>query len=384
MDIEREFFELNEGISYLILGPRGTGKSTYLKNNIKNSLIINLLEPDTLRSFLAKPERLYEVVNSSDKNNIIIDEIQKCPELLNVVHDLIEKNKKKVFILTGSSARKLKKTSSNLLAGRAIFKKFHPFIASELKDDFNLELALEVGLLPIVYNSKDKLNSLKTYLELYIKEEVKEEGLVRNAGDFYRALEVFSFSHAEQINISNIATEVEVGRKSIESYLSILEDLLISFRVPVFSKRIKKKVVKQAKFYFFDAGVFNYLKPGGVLEQHSNPIGAALEGLVAQHLRAWIDYTDNQDSLYFWRTKSGTEVDFIVYGNSGFYAIEVKNSKNIRRSDLKSLKSFIDDYPEAKPIILYRGKEVLKIDQIDCIPVDQFLINLIPKKEINT
>jgi predicted AAA+ superfamily ATPase len=369
--------------SFFLFGPRGTGKTTWLAENFPNALKIDLLLPNVLRTYIAKPERLLDLVAASTQTTIIIDEVQKAPELLSVVHSLIESKIAKQFILTGSSARKLKRTGVNLLAGRAISRHLHPFIATELGDNFNLDTALKFGLVPLVCASVSPVDTLKAYIGLYLREEIQSEGLVRNLGDFARFLEVISFSHATVLNVSNVARECEISRKTIEGYLGVLEDLLLSFTLPIFSKRAKRELVKHEKFYLFDAGVFRSLRLQGPLDIESEINGITLEGLIAEHLRAWNDYKNTPNKIYYWRTSSGTEVDFIVYGANCFWAIEVKNSKIIAPKDLRGLKTFCEDYPEATPLLLYRGSEKLRQQDILCMPVEEFLLKLDPRIEIN-
>ncbi len=366
--------------SYFLFGPRGTGKSTWLRTHYGDSLVLDLLEPDIMRSFSAKPERIRDLVYSMGlKKTIIIDEIQRVPELLSAIHALIEKKLNIQFILTGSSSRKLKRSGTDLLAGRLIKKEFHPFIAAEIGARFTLENALTNGMVPLVIMSGDPREVLKSYAALYVREEVQMEGLVRNIGNFSRFLEVVSFSHGSLLNVSNTARECEVERKVVTNYLSILEDLLLSFHLDVFSRRAKRILISHPKFYFFDAGVYSSLRPRGILDNSGDITGAALEGLVAQHLRAWCSYEGDRNRLYFWRTKSGIEVDFILYGETRFWAIEVKNKKLVNSSDLKSLKIFREDYPECRLILLYNGTERLSVDGIECIPCGEFLINLKPE-----
>ncbi len=365
--------------SFFLFGPRGTGKSTWLKMKYKDALTIDLLEPDVFRGYSARPERFREVVRGNpDKRTFIIDEIQKVPELLDAVHALMEANPDWQFILTGSSSRKLKRKGVDLLAGRALVRSLHPFMAVELGDKFSLECALRVGLVPLIFSSGNPDDTLKSYASLYINEEVQMEGMVRNIGNFTRFLEVISFSHGSVLNVSNVARECEVERKTVQGYIGILYDLLLAVSIPVFSKRARRATGQHPKFYFFDAGVFRSLRPAGPLDRPEEIEGAALEGLVAQHIRAWIDYSGFACKLYYWRTKSGTEVDFIIYGPEGFWAVEVKSSAKVRTIDLRSLKSFKDDYPECTPILIYRGVEKLKIGDIPCLPCDDFLRDLTP------
>ena len=367
--------------NFFLFGPRGTGKTTYLKQNYPDAMWIDLLEADIFRSYSAYPERLRETVLANpDKKTVIIDEIQKVPELLSVIHSLIENKIKKQFILTGSSPRKLKKTGADLLAGRVIKKMMYPFMAVELGKKFNLDNSLNQGLLPLVVSAIDPTSVLKTYASLYVREEVQAEGLVRNIGNFSRFLEAVSFSHGSVLNITNVARDCEVERKVVEGYITILEDLLLAFRLPVFTKRAKRSVVAHPKFYFFDAGVYRSLRPAGPLDKSEEIGGCALEGLIAQHLIAWDSYSGDKNRIYFWRTVAGSEVDFIVYGEDVFWAIEVKNTSKIRPEDLRALKSFKEDYPESTAYFLYRGRERLMKNGILCIPCNEFLLKLQPDR----
>jgi predicted AAA+ superfamily ATPase len=253
-------------------------------------------------------------------------------------------------------------------------------MAVELGKDFDLKNALQFGLVPLIISSPNPVDVLNTYIDLYLREEVKAEGLVRNIGNFARFLEVISFSHGSILNINNIARECAVSRKLIDGYLSVLEDLLLCFSLPVFTKRAKRTTVSHPKFYYFDAGIFNNLRAQGPLDSSDEIAGMAMEGLVAQHLRAWNDYQGAPYSLYYWRTRHGVEVDFIIYGAKGFWAIEVKNSKQIYPKNVRSLTYFCNDYPEAIPLLLYRGSERLKIKNILCLPVEDFLKDLNPCK----
>ncbi len=368
--------------SCFIFGPRGTGKSTWIKDHLTHTKIINLLDEKTYLQYLANPGYIKEVVlgNQDQYDTFVIDEIQKIPQMLDSIHDLIEDNKGLRFVLTGSSARKLKRAGVNLLAGRAILKKMHPFMAAELGDKFDLGHALQVGMLPLIVNAQNAQEKLATYISLYLKEEVQAEALVRNIGAFAKFLEIISFSHGGMLNASNVARECGVSRKIIDNYLSILEDLLLCYLLPVFDKRAKRETVSHVKFYYFDAGVYYHLRPKGPLDNVSEINGMALEGLVLQHLRAWVDYSNTQIELYYWRTQAGSEVDFIIYGEKYFIALEVKNATKIYSKDLKSLKTFVSDYNEATPILLYRGDEIIEKDGIKCWPVADFLRQLVPNE----
>ncbi|OEU82053.1 MAG: ATPase [Desulfobacterales bacterium S5133MH4] len=383
METIRRFFDPPRE-SFFLFGPRGTGKSTLVNERFKEALYIDLLDPETFRTFSAHPERLRErLLAAPDKRAVVIDEIQKVPQLLSLIHSLIEKKAGWQFVLTGSSSRKLKRAGVDLLAGRALLRSLHPFMAAELGDRFNFDTALQKGLLPLVLDSPDPGQVLQSYAALYLREEVQMEGVVRNVGNFSRFLEAISFSHASLLNISNVARECEVERKVVEGYVSILEDLLLSYRLQVFTKRAKRALVAHPKFYLFDAGVYRSLRPKGPLDRPEEIDGHALEGLVAQHLRAWIAYSKGDFSLHFWRTRSGVEVDFVVYGSEGLFAMEVKNSARIHPQDLRPLKAFKQDYPESKVYLLYRGKERLVKGDILCVPCGEFLEELRPGTEVD-
>ena len=368
--------------SSFLFGPRGTGKTTWLRQVFGQVPTLDLLDRETYRLYSARPERLRDWIAAQNNPEwVVIDEVQRIPELLDVVHQVMEEGIGIKFILTGSSARKLKRAGVNLLAGRASVMTLHPFMAAELGLDFNLDKALETGLVPVVHASNNRLETLNAYLGVYLDQEVKAEALVRNVGDFSRFLEVISFSHGSQLNIAEVAREVQINRNTAQGYVSVLEDLLLGFTVPVFSRRAKRVLVNHAKFYYFDAGVFRAARPRGPLDKLEEIGGAALEGFVAQHLQSWLAYRKGNDAkLYYWRTKSGNEVDFVVYGENVFAAIEVKNSKQIFSKDVKSLKTFKEDYPEATVFLSYRGCERVLMDGVLCIPCQDFLQTLHPHK----
>ena len=383
MEIISRFFQTSRQ-SFFLFGPRGTGKSTWIKEHYgNNAIIIDLLNPKIFRHFSAKPERLIESIDAKSKiKTIVIDEIQKAPSLLDVVHEVLETKQDHTFILTGSSARKLKRSGVDLLAGRALIKSMHPFMASELKAAFSLDKALEIGMLPLILYAKEPYETIQSYADIYVKEEVQMESLVRNVGSFTRFLESVSFSHASILNIADIARDCQVGRKTVEGYISILEDLLLSFCLPVFTRRAKRKLSSHPKFYFFDAGVFRSLRPQGPLDSPQEIDGAALEGLIIQHLRAWNAYRGETNKLFFWRTKSGNEVDIVIYGKDTFCAIEIKNTSQVKPKMLNGLLAFVEDYPEAKACLLYRGDFTMKTKNILCMPCSDFLLKLHPDRPI--
>jgi predicted AAA+ superfamily ATPase len=368
---------------FFLFGPRGTGKSTWLKESLAHAVFLDFLKPATLRTFQARPERFREFVDAHPgARTFVVDEVQRCPAILDVVHSLIEEHRNVRFVLTGSSSRKLKKAGVDLLAGRALKLSMHPFMAAELGEGFSLERALERGMLPVVHGARSAKAALDAYLDLYIREEVLQEGLVRSLDPFARFLEAASFSHGSQLVSSAIARECQIGRTTVDGYLKILADLMIAARLPVFAKRARRELVAHEKFYFFDSGVFRALRPKGPLDRPSEIDGAALEGLVFQHLRAWKDCSGGGASLGYWRTKAGVEVDFVVYGERNFAAIEVKNAAILHPGDFSGLKAFREDYPEAETLLLYRGRERFLRDGVWVVPVEDFLRALIPGKSV--
>ncbi len=377
MEFVSRFFRIPEQSCFLF-GPRGTGKSTWLRHRLPAALYLDLLDPPLHRSLSARPERLRELLaGSPQRRTVVVDEIQRVPELLTVIHAVLEEPAPPRFILTGSSARKLRRGGVDLLGGRALQCTLHPFMAAELPA-FDLARALKIGLVPLVAGASDPIVVLEGYASLYLDQEVRAEGLTRSIGSFTRFLEAVSFSHAAQLNVSAVARECEVERKVVAGYVGILEDLLLAFRLPVFRKRAKRATVVHDKLYLFDAGVFRSLRPSGPFDRVGEIDGQALEGLVAQHLRAWVAYSRHDAEIFFWRTRAGTEVDFVVYGQPGLQAFEVKNAASVHPGDLRPLRAFRADYPEAVAALLYRGREHLRIDGIWCLPVDDFLRRMVP------
>ena len=381
-DIKR-FFHPPEG-SYFLFGPRGTGKSTWLKQHYPDALFIDLLLSDTLLMYEAKPDRLIEIALAHSGKTIIIDEVQKVPSLLAVVHHLIEQKRGWQFILTGSNSRKLKNAGVDLLAGRAIKQTMHPFMAAELGQRFNLENALHVGMLPLIVDHLTPEAALTTYVGMYLRDEVQKEGEIRDMSSFSRFLEKISFSHASTLTVSNVSRECHVERRTVDGYISILEDFLVAYQLPIFTQRAKRELAAHPKFYLSDPGIFRAMLPRpGPLDRPDEMRGLALEGLVIQHLIAWNAYSGDRYGIYFWRTRSKVEVDAIVYGEEGFWAIEIKNGDTIHPHDLQGLRSFYTDYPECRPILLYRGKEILLKGKILCVPCEQFLKELRPNRPLD-
>ena len=365
--------------SFFLFGPRGTAKTTWLRSVLPGALVVDLLKSEEYRRLSARPERLAERVRSAPTgSDVVIDEIQRVPELLNVVHSLMQSGRGHRFILTGSSARKLRRGGVNLLAGRAALHTMHPFMAREMGTRFDLDTSLNLGTVPTVVDADDPKSALTAYASLYVEQEVRAEGLARDVGSFSRFLEAAAFSHAATLNVSEVARECETSRSTVAGYIELLEDLLLAFRLPVFTRRAKRRLVSHPRFFYFDCGVFRSLRPAGPLDRPAEIGGAALEGLLAQHLRAWLAYRESDAKLYYWRTRGGAEVDFVLYGTPGIWAFDIMNADRIRPADLRGLIAFGDEYPEARRVLLYRGEYRLLRRGVLCLPVGDFLRGLDP------
>ena len=275
--------------SVLLFGPRGTGKTSWIAQNLDSAIIFNLLKSETYTALLANPSRIEEWIPAGFKHWIVIDEVQKIPALLDEAHRLIEEKGYK-FLLTGSSARKLKEQSANLLAGRARQHTMHPLTCLELGKDFSLGKALQFGMLPEVYMSDDPKDYLHSYVKTYLQEEILQEGILRNIGEFTRFLEIASFAQGEILNYSEIGREAGIKRKVVANFFDITIDLLLGFNLPVFMKHAKRQLVSHPKFYLFDVGVYRAIRPMGPLDSPEAIDGDALETLVLQHIRAFNDY----------------------------------------------------------------------------------------------
>lgn len=361
--------------SFFLFGPRGTGKTTWVKTNFPQALYLDLLEAEIFNDLLANPQRLEKFIPADFNDWIIIDEIQRIPELLYEVHRLIE-NRRLKFILTGSNSRKLKRKGPNLLAGRALVYHLYPLTITELGKDFILDKSLKYGHLPSIFKEQNPKKYLESYVKTYLEEEIKQEGLTRNLAVFSRFLEAASFSQGQVLNISEVAREAAVERKVVSNYFSILEDLLIGNFLFVFNKRAKRRLIFHPKFYFFDVGVYKTIRPVGPLDSLAEIEGIALETLFFQELKAINEYFNLGYNLYYWRTTNGVEVDFVLYGEKGLYAFEVKRTDKIKSSTIKGLKIFQKDYPQAKCYLIYQGKRELSEGEIRILPVEKALKNL--------
>ena len=364
--------------STFLFGVRGSGKTALLKRLFPEALYIDLLDTSLYQSYLSNIGQFYETVNAFRNDGlVIVDEIQKMPHLLDEVHRLIESSNHH-FILTGSSASKIKAKGVNLLGGRAGTKFLHPFIPGELGEDFNLDQALRYGLLPIVWFSPDKGDKLKDYTETYLREEIKAEALVRNLPSFARFLDKVGLFHGQILNQSNVARNSENKIHHIRSFFSILEDTMLGFFLPAYQAKIRVKEKKRHKFYLIDPGLVRALNknfsPVSVQEK-----GFLFEGLIAQILRAYKDYCDLYEDMYYWSSSEAKnmEVDFLLKRGNELIAIEVKAKTQVSSKDYKGLK-VINLLPAVKRrIVVYLGKTVRKTEEgIEIWPFDFFFKNL--------
>lgn len=333
--------ELLDKKSFFLFGARGTGKSFLIRNTLGSEVVsINLLRAQFQMRLLKNPSELEEMIDAQNESPklVVIDEIQKIPILLDEVHRLIEE-RNLTFLLTGSSARKLKAQGVNLLAGRAWIAHLYPLTYAEIPD-FNLDRYLRYGGLPAVWLSELPTEELDAYVQTYINEEIKAEGLIRKIPAFTEFLRVAALSNGQLINYANLAQDTGVSPPTVASYYEILEDTLIGFQVPPWRKPTSRKAIASAKFYFFDTGVANTLAGTNSIDRNSNLFGILFEHWIALELRAYLSYHRLRHKLFFWRTESKEEVDFIVEDH---FAIEVKASKRISDNDLKSIKCLKDE-----------------------------------------
>ena len=360
--------------SFFLFGPRGTGKTTWVKTRFPDAVYLDLLKTELFTRLLANPGRLEELFPKDYRGYVIIDEVQRVPELLNEAHRLIESRGLK-FILTGSSARKLRKGGHNLLAGRALTYQMHPLTALEMGDDFDSRKAVVRGMLPLA-QSGDYVEYLNSYVQTYLEQEILQEGLTRNLAAFSRFLETASFSQGQILNITSVARDAAIDRKIVEGYFGILRDLLIGYTLPSFTKRAKRRVVSHPKFYFFDPGLYRIIRPMGPYDTSQEIGGISVETLVCQQVLAVNDLFRLRYALYYFRTAAGVEVDFVLYGERGIRAIEVKSGDVFRPEMIGGLKKFHADYPEAKCFLLYGGERKLYVDDITVLPIQEACLTM--------
>lgn len=360
--------------SMFLWGPRQTGKSTLLATLFPDATYYDLLKSDVYKKYKLQPSLLREECMMLDEGEIvIIDEVQKIPELLDEVHWLIT-NKGLHFILCGSSARKLKRTGANLLGGRAIRKVLHPLVSKEIPD-FDLDKAVNFGMLPRHYLTQNPKKRLDAYIGDYLQQEIIAEALVRNLDSFTRFLEVAALSDSEMVNYTKIAQECGVSSKTVKEYFTILEETLVGMFVPAYTKVVKRRVQVAPKFYYFDTGIVNHLLHRTPVKQGSVEYGHAFEHLIIQELQAYLDYTESDKKMTFWHTLNNSyEVDAVI--GDAEVAIEIKSSKEVNSSHLKGLKAFHEEHPNCKLIIVSLDASPRMMNEVEVWPARKFLERL--------
>ncbi len=368
---------LNE--SYFLFGARQTGKSTMLWELFPEAAFYDLLENNTFGRLQRNPSLLRQDLEMLEPGTlVIIDEIQNLPELLNEVQWLMVRKGHR-FILSGSSARKLRRSGVNLLGGRAIMQMFYPFVSHEIQD-FDIVKAVNQGMLPRHYLASEKnyWDLLQAYVSVYLKEEIKAESLVRNLSSFNRFLDAAALTDGEMVNYNNIASDCGVDAKTAKEYFSILEETLIGYMVPAYTKTVKRKVRQSPKFYFFDVSIPNYLLGRRMMQPGSDSFGHAFEHLVIQELIAYLGYRRVQNALSYWHTYNGYEVDAVL--GDAEVAIEIKATNEVQHRHLHGLKAFKEEHPDARLVVVSLDLNPRLMNGVEIMPATYFFRQLWDEK----
>lgn len=371
--------------SIFLFGPRQTGKSTWLRHNFPEGLYINLLSKKVFDDYLTRSDALssdIELFKRENKSNIvIIDEIQKLPTLLDEVHNQIELNKELRFILTGSSARKLKRQGGNLLGGRASWRSMFPLVYPEFKQHLStindLEKRLTIGGIPSFYLSEDPFADFDDYIQLYLNEEIRAEGFVRNYEGFHRFLSVSAVCNSHQLNFTQVGSDAQIPPRTVRDYFQILEDTLIGFLLPAFVQTSVRKAMTSAKFYLFDTGLVNAIIQRNSIKVGTTEFGELFEQYVISEVRAYLSYRGKKVNMYYWRSTSKLEVDLILQSKDQIYAIEIKGRAHVSPQSYRGLHAFAEDYPEVKKyVITTEARHTLANKGVEIISVFDFLEKL--------
>jgi predicted AAA+ superfamily ATPase len=346
-------FSLPEKGSFFLFGPRQTGKTTLVRSRYQKTWYVNLLFEETFFQYSAEPglfrRQAIEQITRQGIDTIVIDEVQRIPELLNDVQALIDINPDIRFVLTGSSARKLKRKGVNLLAGRAVERRLFPYVQQEMGDGFSLDSVLRYGALPSILGKdiETTRDLLAAYVNTYLREEIRQEALVRNLGAFSRFLDIAASQNGELVSFSDMARECGISSHTIKSYYDVLEDTMIAFPLQAWSKSARKRMVAHPRYYFFDLGVVNALNRRLSADLDPKTKGRLFETFIILELHRYLHYSRSEARLFFWRTSGGAEVDLAVEKHGRLIAAcEIKSSRVIDGSDLSGLKSFKEDNPE--------------------------------------
>ncbi|MBW1785377.1 MAG: ATP-binding protein [Deltaproteobacteria bacterium] len=374
MEIERQLqlAPLLEKKSFFLFGPRATGKTTLIRQQLaKTATVIDLLDSRYFLDLSANPNELAALIAAAPTDIVVIDEIQRIPELLNEVHRLIE-TRGITFLLTGSSARKLRRGKANLLAGRVWDARMFPLIYREIPD-FDLDRYLRYGGMPAVYLSNYPEEELDAYVNTYLKEEIMAEGLIRRLPPFSRFLRSIALANGEMINFTKLANDCQVPPSTVTEYVGILEDTLVGFLLPAWTASKKRKAIKTGKFYFFDPGVTHMLAGTESLDRNSDLYGKSFEQFIAMELRAYLSYRRKKLPLAYWRSKNGHEVDFLLGAKT---AIEVKASKRVTRNDLKGLTYLREEGVFQHFVLVSQDPVSARTNDILTLPWNKFLAGL--------
>ena len=368
--------------SVLLLGPRQVGKSTLL-SSLKPDLAINLAHPGTYRDYLTRPEKLADELRGAgpEVRTILIDEIQKLPPLLDLVQVVLDEQPARFrFLLSGSSARKLRRGQANLLPGRVHVHALHPLLARELGDDFDLERILAHGTLPGIYAEPDpelRADDLRSYTDTYLREEIQAEALVRNLGGYARLLELAAASSGQVLNVNSLCRDAGVSYETARRYVQVLEDTLVGFRIPAWSGSDRARLVSHPKLFLFDLGVRNALLRRSLDRPLADEVGILLEHFVAYELYRRRGYLWPEVELYYYRTKHGLEVDFVLEVGRELWAIEVKSGRDVRPRALRRLATFAERVPRVeRRILVFLGSRRQLIDDVEILPLAEFLEEL--------
>ena len=363
-DIENRLDE-----AMFLFGGRQTGKSTLLKERFPKAVYIDLLKSDVRNRFKQHPEEFREsLLRYPPETLVIVDEIQKVPDLLDEVHWLMVE-KGLWFILSGSSARKIKRSGANNLGGRAIPETLFPLVSAEIPD-FDLERAVQNGMIPRHYMVANARNRMRAYIDLYLKEEIIEEALVQNVDEFVRFMEVAAIMDGEILNYENVASDCEVSANTVKAYYKILVDTLLGFEVPAYRKVIKRKLYKSPRFYYFDVGIANHLTKRYHLAPKTPEYGHAFEHLNMQEIVAYLGYTNSDEELTYWHTYENLEVDAVI--GDARVAIEIKSKEHIDHDDKKGVTEFAKEHPLAKQIIVSKDRISRRSGDVDLYYVTDF------------
>lgn len=359
--------------SFFLFGPRGVGKSTWARERFAGAHWVDLLDEARFNELSADPGLFADELRTiAHDRPVVVDEVQRIPNLLNEVHRFIESRGMR-FVLLGSSARKLKTAGTNLLAGRALLREMFPLVPEELGADFDLDEVLSAGSLPVVWTSPDRRGALEAYVRLYLREEIRAEALVRNLPGFLRFLPVASLFHGRVVNVSGIARDAAVSRTTVAGYLEILEDTLLSTRLPAYEARLRVRERRHPKLYWTDSGVVRAVKmqfgPAAAEER-----GSLFEGLVLMLLRAYAQNLPLYDAIHYWATaQGGVEVDFLLRRGRDFLAIEVKSQNRFSPRLTTGLRAIGELDGVVRRVLVYTGRRVLRTqDRIDVWPFEHF------------